>query len=158
MILFQLWLRNVEKSQKGSCHINRKEQETVKFYIILETHFSGCQKIYMKIRKKYHSLDKLETQFGRKKIPYIQCTLKWQILVQENENILQCYNIQKGILILFNKVFYSATFSFINKHVKHKLLNLVDSIDVLPQHCIHAIKLIICTDVHTILNCFKLSY
>lgn len=103
-------------------------------------------------------MDKLETQFGRKKIPHIQCTLKWQILVQENENILQCYNIQKGILILFNKVFYSATFSFINKHVKHKLLNLVDSIDVLPQHCIHAIMLIICTDVHTILNCFKLSY
>lgn len=106
-------------------------------------------------------MDKLETQFGRKKIPYIQCTLKWQILVQENENILQCYNIQKGILILFNKVFYSATFSFINKHVKHKLLNPVDSIDVLPQHCIHAInmiKLIICTDVHTILNCFKSSY
>lgn len=79
-------------------------------------------------------------------------------IIQDDENILHCYNIQKGILILFNKVFYSATFSFINKHVKHKLLNLVDSIDVLPQHCIHAIKLIICTDVHTILNCFKLSY
>lgn len=67
MILFQLIvIENVEKSQKGTCHINRKEQETVKFYIILETHFSGCQKIYMKIRKKISFLRQIRNPIWKK--------------------------------------------------------------------------------------------